>query len=1114
MATTLSNKARVGDAFDLLARGLNPYVSHHMQRQTKRDDWADAFVASSRDPHREFDLSDPSFLLNVMIDMWKPLFQRQLPRSVRNLLFTLRDRRNDWAHNRAIQTNDATFILSGIITLLEAVDANEIGQARRSLDELNRSLYEKEKEKVQDAGIQPNVLDAPTAGLAPWRDVIRPHRDVASGGFTVAEFAADLELVRKGEGSEEYTDPALFFERTYLTRGLRDLLTLGLKRISGQGGQPVVNCQTNFGGGKTHSLISLYHLFSGVPLAALPRDIRELVNDAGVDELPAINRAVVVGNRFAAGQVHDKPDGTTVHTLWGEIAWQLAGPEGYRLVAQADQSRTNPGDAIRDVLALAAPCLVLIDEWVAYARELYARDDLPAGGSFDSQFGFAQALTEAAKGTPGALFVVSIPASEPTADGDDTVGSSLEVGGAAGQAALQRLTNVVARTAEQWQPARGDESFEIVRRRLFEPIEDDHLAARDAAAEAFGELYRSQRADFPTECADMAYVERIKTAYPIHPEVFDRLYEDWSTVDRFQRTRGVLRLMAAVINSLWESDDRSPLILPCSIPLLDGRVNSELAGKLPDHWNPVIDADVDGPASRSWEIDREIPHLGQHRATRRVARTIFFGATPNVGSANRGLEIKRIRLGSVFAGEKTGFVADALNRLAASAPYLYVDRDRYWFDKQENVNRTAKDEAARLLAGDKHEVHDLIITRLKDEKGDGDFRRVHKAPDGSGDIADDPMARLVVLGPSHPHIAKAEISPALHAARSLLENRGSGTREYTNMLVFAACDQRSLEGLEQAAADYLAWSMISREWKERGLDAHQHAQAETRVNQTADAVDLRLAESYKYAIVPRKDDPLGDLTFDTPMLDQQGSVAQRVSRKLKNEGTLQTQFPAEMLRLKLDGVLASRWEDDGFVVAATLWEDFAKYLYLPRLRDQDVLLAAVQQGPGSLTWQTEGFATAVGTDDKTKRFVGLCAGSHPDVVSPTTLLVRPDFAMGQLEEDEESNGHDGGGRRGGVEGVDALDSGGLQGEAELPGPVPVTTFRGSVLLDGKRPVRHFGDISKELLDHLLGQVDSDVEVRVEIVARKDDGYPDQVVRTVTENARTLKFDDGTGFTEE
>src|SRR5690606_1969373 len=156
-----------------------------------------------------------------------------------------------------------------------------------------------------------------------------------------------------------------------------------------------------------------YHLFSGVQLDSLPEEVRSVVAEAGTGDLPPVNRAVVVGNRFAAGETHEKPDGTQVNTIWGEIAWQLAGKAGYEVLAESDRNGTTPGDRIREVLAMAAPCLVLIDEWVAYARELYGQDALKAG-SFDSQFGFAQALTEAARGTPGALFVVSIPASEGT----------------------------------------------------------------------------------------------------------------------------------------------------------------------------------------------------------------------------------------------------------------------------------------------------------------------------------------------------------------------------------------------------------------------------------------------------------------------------------------------------------------------------------------------------------------------------------------------------------------------------------------------------------------------------------------------------------------------------
>jgi predicted AAA+ superfamily ATPase len=1098
-----SNKARVGDAFDLLARGLEKFVTFHMEKVTPgKRDWAEVFAASARPPITEYSTSDPSFLLRVVADCWRGTFDRQLPRSSKNLVFTLRDKRNEWAHNRAIQLHDAQFTLSGIVTLLEAIDAKEADIVRVSLDELNRTQYEKGLDR-ETAAVS-NVLDAPKAGLKPWREVILPHDDVASGNFSVAEFAADLELVRKNEGSAEYTDPRLFFERTYLTVGLRELLTLGVRRVSGEAGQPVINCQTNFGGGKTHSLIALYHLLSGIELAVLPDEVQQLVRDAGVEELPVVNRAVVVGNRFGAGEVHEKPDGTKVNTIWGEIAWQLGGAEGYAMIEESDRNRTNPGDTIRDVLAAYSPCLILIDEWVAYAREMYARDDLP-GGSFDSQFGFAQAISEAAKGTPGALFVVSIPASEGQSSPDEeSIASSLEVGGVAGREALERLTNITSRLAESWQPASGDESYEIVRRRLFQPIPPEAEADRDATAEAFGELYRSQRSEFPNECAELAYVDRMKTAFPIHPEVFDRLYQEWSTVERFQRTRGVLRLMAATIHSLWESDDKSPMILPCSVPLVDNRVSAELAGKLPQYWQPVIDTDIDGPGSRSAQIDRETPHLGALHATRRVARTIFFGATPNVGSVNRGIEMERIRLGATFAGEKPGPVADALTRLGAQAPYLYQDRNRYWFDLQQNVNRTAHDEAAQLLTGPKHEIRAEIEGRLKTQRNKGEFASVHVAPATSDDIADEARCRLVVLGADCPHIAKSSDSPAFDAARDLLDNRGNSPRQYRNMLVFVAADQRALEGLEEATAEYLAWESICGRVDELNLDAHQTTQARSRRDQSNEAVGLRIADAYQWMLIPRQDDPMGAIELDPIRIDSSGDVADRVSRKMVNDGTLAVQYPAVMLRYQLDTTLASRWEE-GDVSVSTLWDDYAKYVYLPRLRDISVLLAAVEQGPASVSWESEGFGVAAGAEEAGGRYLGLAAGSHPSAVGPTSLLVKPEFALGQLEDDAK-NGD-----------VAQTPGGANSGESSTGGDseeVPITAFRGTVALDPNRPTHAFTQISAEVLEHLVSLAGAEIELRLDIKVSKTSGFPEHVVRTVTENARTLKFNAGSGFTED
>jgi predicted AAA+ superfamily ATPase len=155
---------------------------------------------------------------------------------------------------------------------------------------------------------------------------------------------------------------------------------------------------------------------------------------------------------------------------------------------------------------------------------------LPAG-SFDANLTFAQALTEAARSTPEALVVASLLASD------------IEIGGEAGREALVRLENTFGRMESVWRPTSTEESFEIVRRRLFQPIAADLYPARDAVARAFGEYYRDQPQEFPAHCREGAYERRILSAYPIHPELFDRLYNDWSSLERFQRTRGVLRLM-------------------------------------------------------------------------------------------------------------------------------------------------------------------------------------------------------------------------------------------------------------------------------------------------------------------------------------------------------------------------------------------------------------------------------------------------------------------------------------------------------------------------------------------------------------------------------------------
>ena len=666
----ITNQERVGKALELLKDGLGPFVDREVQDKIKAGGvHMDTIRRFVDDPHltdKPIDQWDVAALLKLMWETWNDVFRNVLGRAERSLVSEIRGHRNKWAHQNSFSSDDADRTLDSIARLLTAVSAPQADEVNRMKMELRRLVFEEQARSERRRGAGTTVESQATSSLKPWREVVNPHQDVASGGYQQAEFAADLWQVHLGEGTDEYRNPREFFRRTYLTESLKSLLSGAMQRLSGQGGDPVVELQTNFGGGKTHSMLALYHLFSGMPTGEL-LGIDDLIASAEVAARPDdVKRVVLVGNKISPGNPSAKEDGTVVKTLWGELAWQLGGRAAFDKVRQDDERATNPGDTLRELMNEYGPCLILIDEWVAYARQLHDDSDLPAG-SFETHFSFAQTLTESARTANCCLLVISLPSSDtttsPHAQGEDE-----EVGGLRGRAALARLKNVIGRVESSWTPASTEEGFEIVRRRLFEPLnEREQFTARDNVSRTFADFYRAQQQEFPAECRDADYERRLRAAYPIHPEVFDRLYTDWSALVKFQRTRGVLRLMAAVIHSLWERGDRNPLIMPAHIPIDDLHVRNELTRYLSDNWTPIIEADVDGPNALPQHIDGEVANLGKFSATRRVARTVYLGSAPTTSVANRGIEDRRIKLGSAMPGETPAIFGDALRRLSTQA---------------------------------------------------------------------------------------------------------------------------------------------------------------------------------------------------------------------------------------------------------------------------------------------------------------------------------------------------------------------------------------------------------------------------------------------------------------
>jgi len=1115
----ISNIERIGKGLDILKVGLSPYIQRELKGFYKERWWISGVetllegaigregLSSSGTPEERFNRLDIQALLVIMWENWNSVFREQLGHTGRSYVSELRGVRNRWAHQQPFNAEDAYRAIDTMTRLLEMTGAAGQEEIRELGRDMLRQRFEADtkRELKQSAAVtQTGAL----SGLKSWRSIATPHPDVASGRYQQAEFAADLFQVITNKAEPEYGDPAEFFRRTYLTEGLTLLLSRAWLRLAGEGGDPVVELQTNFGGGKTHSMLALYHLFGGEIKPSEVPGLEHLIPTelkGGNTDLPTANRAVLVGTQLSPGTAHTKPDGTVIYTLWGEMAWQLGGSNAYAMIADDDRQGVSPGSEKLSALFDAhGPVLVLIDEWVAFTRQLYGKTDLPAG-SFESNMTFAQSLTEAAKAATDTLIVASIPA------------SNIEIGGEGGQAALERIQNTFGRLESVWKPASATESFEIVRRRLFQPITDYN--ARNAVCRAFSEQYQANRAEFPPECRDAAYEERLRSAYPIHPELFDRLYEDWSTLDRFQRTRGVLRLMASIIHELWERQDGSLLIMPGTLPIDSTAVRFELTRYLPEGWGAVLDKDIDGGQSRPLAMDRDNPNLGRFSASRRVSRTVFIGSAPSVSAQRaRGVEEVRIKLGCVQPGETPAVFGDALRRLSEELTYLYSDASRYWFDTRPTINRMAADRAAGYERNP-HRVEDEIIRRVREivkkdraSSGGNEFVGVHPIPANSGEVPDESACRLVILGPNTPHRSRGNESKSQAAAQEILERRGNSPRIYRNMLVFLAADSERLPELEQAVRFWLAWTSIQQEEDQLNLDAAQKRQVGTQVQKNDETIQARLLETYCHLLVPTQQGT-GPIEWSTTRLQGGDNLVGRVARKLKSDQQLITEWSPALLRMELDRWL---WKDANHIGIKQLWEYMAQYLYLSRLRDDNVLIRAIQNGVGSLTWRDYfGYASAVRDDGY---YIGLVAGGLPSVtMDSASVLVKPDAVQRQRDEEAAKEketvyipGEDEGEEKKVGDGGNGEETGVTPGQEQQK--VVLRRFHGTVELDPTRLGRDAGRISDEVLIHLTGLVGAKAKIVLEIDVEVPNGVPEDKVRIISENCNTLKFK-GHGFEE-
>ena len=1116
MSTEKETLQRVQAGLYHLRRGLTPFVEGWMRKKHGNRWLHYASRAAGGSPNAPL---DEYGLLKTMLDNWRDVFDEAFGRAdkykARSFAAMALEARNATAHlSIPLQDEEALRYLDAIHCLLKAVKAPEaeVTESKALYDAQRRSGFGTPEPAstatvpsapAPASPVRPSLSlgaapvasmdNSPAKALRPWIEVALPHPDVLANRFKEAEFAADLFAVDAGHASEDYASPENFFRITFLTEGLRRILTSSLERLTASGGDPVIGLQTAFGGGKTHTMLAVYHLAKARDLALL-EGVGQLAEKAGVMGWKAPKVAVFVGTSKGADTSLILRDGPKVHTLWGYIAWRLVGQAGLDLMAEAEAARTNPGsDLLVELFKLSGPAVILLDELVAYARQL-------SEDRFEAFLSFIQSLTEAAKMAPGVLIIGSLPE------------SIAEAGGQKGQLALLRLEKVFGRVQSGWLPASGDETYEIIRRRLFQTLDADGERARDETVKAFSDLYKNNPAEFPPEAKEARYRELLKLSYPIHPELFDRLSKDWASLEKFQRTRGVLRFMANVVGTLWQMQVSDPLITPARVPISHERVRSSVLYPLDSNFNAVVDKEVDGESSLPARMEANPSRrISQLRAATRAARAVFICSAPLVGRPNAGLTGPGLRLACAEPGDQLAIFGEALRELTERATYLYEEAGRYWFSTQPTLNRLADDRAKEVPG---HEVDEAVLVVLRDDGATkAGFSRVFAAPDDPVTIDEASALSLVILGPATPHAGKGVTSSlATIAVTDTLMRCRSGQRRLRNTLLFVAPDEVLLATAREVMRKAMAWQSICDD--KRLQDQLTRAQVDdtkekAKTSRDGAAKAVRLA--WSHILFPVKAAAAGT-AFDLEHLSitskDRAAIPVAVYEKAgpRGDGIAKERLGPDALALHLKPL----WPADRPHLDVTEIADwFASYAYLPKLRDRLVLEGAIREAVGKLD---PAFGYADRYDEASGAYTGLSwARSAPELFPQTAVLLRPDVAATHALPPPPSPSPDSviaaGAKSNGGSAAPSSSGGGHLEASRRP-----SRFFGTVDLDMVRPVKSFDAVLNAVIMELQRTTGAKVRVTIEIEAEADNGFADADIGVVRDNAKQLRFKaESTGF---
>ena len=844
-------------------------------------------------------------------------------------LSTVRDIRNECAH----KDFEPTSAQAKTIRHFLAVFLEETNRAPKDI----KLLFEPTPQP------QPQPLQS-VASLPAWRHIAVPHRDVRERRFDLGVFAIHLGEIAFGAGGEqaEYADAHSFFDLTYITRGLRGQLVTMMQRLAKRRpGFAVVQLDTSFGGGKTHTLLSMYHLAKSGDRLRHRDDIRALMNEARVDRMPECAVAVLDGSHLDPKNPRNPEPGIQLRTLWGEMAYQLGGAAAYAYMRDSDESPTAPGARILGEMlrALDKPSLILMDEVLDYAtkaasvrvgRNTYLVDQVQS---------FLKALTQAVDRHGASMLALTL------------TNSPLQAFGTEARRLQDKLDehravfgNILERVQRSEVVAENVEIYEILRRRLFETVGEP--APRENVAAAYARYYRENSDHVPAQAVAPDYGERMAASYPFHPDLIDVLRDRWGTIPSFQKTRGVLRLLALVVSNLYRGNHDAPLIQAGHVDLADPEIRRELLAHVdnPPGYDTAIGSDIAGTATskaaqRDITIGKDYFH---YHLCQGLATTMFLyshsGSTSDTVSIRGGTR-PQLALGILQPDIGATLALDVFDKLEAELWYMQRQGAYLRIGVEANLNKMLTDYHDHVTQ-DRARVHERIRDEIAKVAGSA-LGRAYVWEADPGKIRDDDSLALVIA--PQDRFGLQENDAGLDYINAVLGSAGSAHRRYRNALVFLLSTPNGVEMMEKAATRLLALEEIKASRGSQFRD-QQKEELKARLESALSGMPAAIWGAYRM-LACADDKALWTQEIHDHVYHPGDSLAQRAEKRLLQDERLLTKIDPRLLIMEGDNRFEYLWLDSKDCInTLELWLEFARYARYPMLAHRGVLADAIHHG--------------------------------------------------------------------------------------------------------------------------------------------------------------------------